>query len=269
MGMGDEIMAAGEAEILFRRDPSRPVAICNRVGEPRWHPVWEGNPAIATPAYVNSGKRVHHITNGVGCRPYIRYPFTAARGMRFTQWRARDHVGRLYLTEEELERGRALRREIGPFLVLEPSVKPDTTPNKSWGLHRFTEVVRALPDVTFVRVHGLECQPFSPVRNVKTETFREACGYIAASDGYVGTEGGFHHAAAALGKPAVVIFGGFISPKTTGYETHINLCDKGPGSPCGRWQPCGHCEAAMARITPDRVVESVRRMMGMAEEQAS
>lgn len=269
MGMGDEVMASGQAEVLFRADPSRPVAICNRRGEPRWHEVWEHNPAIATPDYVQSGQPVQMIHNGVGCRPYIRYPFTASRGMKFTDWRARDHVGRIYLTDEEVALGRQLRAESGPFLVMEPDVKPTTTPNKSWGLDKFAAVVRALPEITFIRVHGDECRPFPPLRNVQTVSFRQACGVIAASDGYVGTEGGFHHAAAALGKPAVVLFGGFISPKTTGYDSHINLCDKQRGSPCGTWRECSHCRDAMDRITVERVVESVQRMLGVVVEQAS
>ena len=268
MGQGDEILASGEAELLFRADPSRKVAICDKHGKPRWSDLWAGNPAIATPSEVEHGQPVQILRNGEGCRPYIRYPFTARRGMRFTEWRARDHVGRLYLTDEELERGLRLREEIGPFVLMEPDVKPTTTPNKAWGLERFAAVVKALPEVTFVRAHGDECQPFRPVRNIHTRTFREACGILAAAEGYVGTEGGFHHAAAALGKPAVVIFGGFISPRATGYLTHINIADKGPGSPCGTWQPCGHCAQAMARITVERVVESVRQMVGQRLERA-
>jgi hypothetical protein len=257
VGMGDEIMAAGEAEVIFRQT-GVPVAILGRDGQPRWHPLWEGNPAIAHPYRIT--RVTPTITNGVGCRPYISYPFTAARGMRFTDWRARDRVGRVYLTADELALGKRIRYEVGPFLLLEPDVKPDATPNKAWGLDRFADVVRQMSDITFVRAHGDECRTFPPVKNVHTRTFREACGVLAASDGYVGTEGGFHHAAAALGKPAVVIFGGFISPKTTGYETHLNICDKLPGSPCGKWRQCGHCLAAMDRITVPMVVEAVRQM---------
>jgi ADP-heptose:LPS heptosyltransferase len=257
MGMGDEIMAAGEAERIFRSDPSKPVAICDLTGQVRWHELWEGNPAIATPAYVKSKQPVHRITNGVGCRPYIRYPFTAVRGMRFTDWQARDHVGTLYLTNDELTLGKRIRDEVGPFVLIEPDVKPSSTPNKQWGAERFAAVVEALPEMTFIRAHGDECRPFLGVKNVRTRSFRQACGILAAADGFFGTEGGFHHAAAALGQPAVVIFGGFISPKSTGYDTHVNIADKGPGSPCGRWQPCGHCAEAMDRIEVGRVIEAV------------
>lgn len=269
MGMGDEIMAAGQAMRLSQQCGMK-VAICDRHGKVRWHDLWQGNPFIATPDDIANGLTpLEQIRNGEGCRPYIQYPFTAQRGMRFTNWRAREHVGRLYLTDEERDRGERLRAEIGPYLVMEPDVKPSTTPNKGWGKERFAAVVQALPDLTFVRVHGAECAPFPPVRNIQTRVFREACGILAASEGYVGTEGGFHHAAAALGKPAVVIFGGFISPKTTGYDTHVNLVDKGPMSPCGRWRPCSHCARAMAGITVDQVVHAVREMLGMREEQAS
>ena len=43
---------------------------------------------------------------------------------------------------------------------------------------------------------------------------------------FLGHEGGFAHAAAALSKPAVVIYGGWIPPEVTGYEFHENIYSK-------------------------------------------
>lgn len=258
-------MAAGQAERLYRESPGSrlPVMILDKSRQPRWCDLWQGNPAIVSPAYRLSGQPYQTLVNSVGCRPYIQYPFTAVRGLRFTDWRARDHVGHLYFTAGELALGEQVRADVGPFVVMEPDVKPLSSPNKRWGIERFAAVVAALPDVTFVRVHGDDCLPFAPVRNIQTRSFRASCAILAASDGYVGTEGGLHHAAAALGKPAVVIFGGFISPRATGYDSpHINIADKGPGSPCGTWLPCRHCQRAMDRITVTRVVNAVRQMRG-------
>jgi hypothetical protein len=65
----------------------------------------------------------------------------------------------------------------------------------------------------------------------------------------ISPEGGLHHAAAALGVRAVVIFGGFISPATTGYELHTNLFTGGQA--CGMRIP--------ARIAPRRWRASRRR----------
>jgi hypothetical protein len=61
-----------------------------------------------------------------------------------------------------------------------------------------------------------------------------------------------HHAAAALGVPAVVIFGGFISPAVTGYAAHANIFT-GDDLGCGNINPCPHCRAAMERISVDQV----------------
>jgi len=40
------------------------------------------------------------------------------------------------------------------------------------------------------------------------------------------TEGGVHHLAAAVGTPAVVLFGGFISPEWTGYQYQFNVVNR-------------------------------------------
>jgi ADP-heptose:LPS heptosyltransferase len=80
---------------------------------------------------------------------------------------------------------------------------------------------------------------------------------LSRAIGYLGPEGGMHHASAAVGVPAVVIFGGYISPKVTGYEGHINLFT-GTGLGCGNSQPC-EC-SCMAGITVGRVCEAVLSM---------
>jgi len=269
MGFGDEIMAAGHAQRVFDADPSKRVAICDRNGRPRWDPLWEGNPIIAPPPRVEAGEPVHRIQNAIGCRPYIRYPFTHSTGWTFTNWRAADHVGRLYLTERELAIGVDVRNALGRFVVLEPSPIAKSNPNKAWGFDRFVALVRAWPSQRFVQFKHPDSKLVPCVTAVPVETFRDACGVLAASAGYVGPEGGLHHASAVLGVPAVVIFGGCTSVRTTGYPMHINLADDGPGTPCGKWVPCAHCREAMARITVEQVKQAMGRMLAESLERAS
>ena len=73
----------------------------------------------------------------------------------------------------------------------------------------------------------------------------------------MGTDGGLHHAAAALGKKAVVVWGGLVGPNTLGYDTQTNLCKA--SSFCGSITPCLHCRQALDAITPDMVVEAIRK----------
>lgn len=264
MGLGDEIMAAGHAMSAHALEPYRRVAICDTANRPRRHELWEGNPVIATPDDVARGEDVQRIQNANGCRPYVRYPFTVQGGALFTKWRARDYPGRIYLTEAELAPGVALSVELGRFVIIEPCLKRNANRNKQWVFNRYAAVVAARPDLAFVQLMHPDSNALPGAIQVRTGSFREACGILAAAAAYVGPEGGLHHAAAALGVRGVVIFGGYISPQTTGYPLHINLADEGPASPCGRWTLCAHCREAMDRITVPKVLEALESLVPAA-----
>src|SRR3546814_17412868 len=87
-------MAAGHAERVSRETGKR-VVILDKGGKPRWHEVWEGNPAIVRQPEADTVS----IRNASGCRPYIRYPWVER--CRFTDWRAPDPVRPLHLTGGE------------------------------------------------------------------------------------------------------------------------------------------------------------------------
>ncbi len=55
MGYGDEIMVTGAARRLQDAGDPRPVAVLDRHARPRRHPLWAGNPRIATPEAVARG----------------------------------------------------------------------------------------------------------------------------------------------------------------------------------------------------------------------
>jgi ADP-heptose:LPS heptosyltransferase len=86
---------------------------------------------------------------------------------------------------------------------------------------------------------------------IKTKSFRQACAVLERARLAILPEGGLHHAAAAFGTAAIVIFGGYISPAQTGYAHHVNLFSG--GTPCGRRKRCPHCAEAMGRISAKKV----------------
>jgi hypothetical protein len=260
LGLGDEIMAAGCAQRAFAADPSKRVAICDAAGTPRWHDLWEGNPIIAPPAAVRAGEPVTRIINAAGARPYVQ-SFSREEGWKFTPgWRARDQVGRLYLTHQERTIGLQLR-ERGPYVLLEPSLKGVQTRNKAWGFGKWLGLVKACPEVKFVRVLHEDRRTLPIAHQFPDLGFRQVLGLLASASAYVGPEGGLHHAAAALGVRAVVVFGGCIDPAVMGYPTHVNVADIEPGSPCGRYAPCTHCAEAMRRISVQQVTDALRDVL--------
>jgi len=268
MGWGDEIMATGEARRAQNADP-RPVAVRGRDGRQRWSSLWAGNPRMATLREVAAGRDVQWIRNGPGCRPYIDYgamardlagvfpgcPFTtkvrdARLPWRFTRWRA---------TPGELHIPRAAK---GSYIVVEPGLKAGASPNKQWGAARWQALVDLMPDVDWVQLSPAGTPLLSGTRHGVARTFAHACTILSGAAAAVLPDGGLHHAAAALGVPAVVIFGGCTSPENLGYRDHVNLFDKAGGeSPCGQRVPCAHCTRAMAAIRPGIVAYHLENLI--------
>lgn len=262
MGIGDEIMASGHALAEHRRTGKR-VQILDVAGRPRFDVMWHGLPWIAQP---HERGDFAQVSNGPQCRPYIAYPFGREIGQRFTAWRARDHVGAIALTPAEQREARALTTGLGragEFFVIEPTLDPKSNPNKQWGADNWAELAGRMlaADLTVVQLGPQPVRVAPGVRFIRTRSFRLAAAVLARAAGAVLPEGGMHHAAGALGVPAVVLFGGHISPQTTGYVTHVNLADFGEGSPCGRWQPCGHCRDVWQRIAPADVLAALQGLV--------
>jgi hypothetical protein len=265
MGWGDALMAAGQAQELYAQDPSLgPILMTEGDSGPRWNPVWQGNPAIWVPI-PNAPVPPRQLRTGKGYLPYLRSPYSLDSGWTFTDWRACEHRGRLYLTIKERARGTALALRLGRYVILEPTAARKH-PNRR-------------PPVTFwddVRLH-LKAQLGNPpivqlmhpgatyhhgTIPVVHESFREACGILAGAALLVTTEGGLAHAAAALGVPAVVLWGGMISARALGYPEHVNVVDPSPESPCGRLRECLHCRAAWAALDPADVARLAAAQCG-------
>ena len=60
----------------------------------------------------------------------------------------------------------------------------------------------------------------------KFKDLSELRSFIFGKDLIICVEGGIHHLAAALGTPAVVIYGGFIKPEWTGYSYQANIVNR-------------------------------------------
>lgn len=244
MGAGDWIMATAIAKKLHQIN-KRPVLIVNRSGQPQWHPVFDGNPRLAR----MPGRNVQRLLNCSGSRHYI-----AAKGPERWAWKRWDiSPGEIYLTADEKAFGAAH----GGRILVEPHTKVVGS-NKAWIWDRWQALVDCGGE--FVQVGPAGTQLLRGVNFVETPSFRHACAVLAASRAFVGTEGGLHHAAAALGVPAVVLFSEFIGTDITGYPQHRNL--RHAGEACGARTPCEGCRASMEAITVEEVRRNLMEIIG-------
>jgi hypothetical protein len=145
------------------------------------------------------------------------------------------------------------------FIYVEPNVPwhKSVAPNKDWGLKNYQAVVdRLLADGYDVVQSSHGRDKLQRVRFVATPKFRDALAALSRARVALVPEGGMHHGAAAVGTPAVVIFGGFIPPAVVGYDMHVNLT--GGVEACGSLYKCFHCRAAMEKISIEEVYQAVK-----------
>ena len=248
MGIGDEMMVTGHVRELRLKDP-RKVRL-DYGGKQVWSEVFDHNPGIARYDEAGDFQVYHARVNNL--RPYC------AR-KEYGRWTWKDYrpqIGEIFFTPEEL----AFAHRFTPDVVIEPSVKAKASPNKHWGLDRWRELIAMMlaAGLRPVQLERAGTQWLPGAMRIETPTFRLACAVLARARAAVVHEGGMHHGAAAVGTRAVVIYGGFISPQQTGYDTHVNLFTG--GTPCGSRYVCRHCKNAMHAITPQAVMRHVSEL---------
>ena len=246
MGLGDELMAAGEAQRLSKAFGNCKVAILDKSKvKVRRHELWANNPHIAKPGE----KFTKSIINGPEHRSYIKSFSTD----KWTWQRYKPIPADMFFSKSEKE----FADSVGDgFVVIEPNlkVKPESV-NRDWGWKNFISVVETFPNLKWVQIGPASTRVLPNVRLIKTSSPRMAAAALTKARSFVSHEGGMHHMAAAVGLRGVVIYGGFISQNVTGYDIHKHLSAT-TGLGCGRRYKCAHCQAVMKSITVDMVASS-------------
>ncbi|HSW83543.1 MAG TPA: glycosyltransferase family 9 protein [Usitatibacter sp.] len=245
-------MDSGRARVLQQSDP-RKCRVTYKGKANRWSPVWENNPRIA--AQGEAGDFQELVARDMNNMRAYHVAKTDERW--FYNPAFRPDVGEIYFSD--LERAFGARR--AGLIVIEPHIKPGASPNKSWGWARWQALARLMcrAGMRPVQLGPPGTPRLDGVELLETPNFRFAATVLAGARAAILPEGGLHHAAAALGVPSVVIFGGYISPALTGYDMHRNLFTG--GEPCGMRRPCAHCAAAMTAITPEQVFNELSEVL--------
>lgn len=240
MGLGDWIMATADAKEVNERHGVR--VVFGDGDKKHYSEVFDRNPRIAKE--LNKGERFAWIRNHPSCRPYIKQIH-------------KDHFdfheefkvkpGELYPSNPQKDNG---------YIIVEPNVKNAFMlgRNKAWERNNWIELVKHLDNWKQLGTGGFLDKDHAII----TPTFDDALNVLAGAKLLITTDGALHHAAAALGIHAIVLWGGVASPKNLGYDSHINIWhgDK----PCGSHSKlCEHCRQAMAKITVKEVLEAYER----------
>lgn len=249
MGLGDQLLGSGLARGAAARGKRIAFGDGERIlWDEHSRMIFAGNPNIAHPGTEKLGN-IQWIPFYKGHRIYN----TAGPGHWVWNYEFRAIPGQVYLTNPERVRGARAKKG---WVLIEPNVErwKSVAVNKDWGFARYQRVADALRDAghRVVQFNYGSGAGLMNVETFRTVSFRDALALLANAALYVGPEGGLHHGAAAVGTPAVVLYGGFVPPEVTGYDTHTNLT--GGATACGSLQACAHCQAALDAITVDAVL---------------
>lgn len=247
MGFGDELTVTGHVRVMQQTDPRK---VKLDYGRRLWNEVFDHNPRIAHAA-DKEFQVLQPRPNGV--RPYCS-------AKHADRWVWRDYkppIGELYFQPDELAFAGRLKLDV----VIEPNLKGNASPNKDWGEGRWLALAALMrrEGLRPVQLGKPGTRMLEGVPMVDTRNFRHACVALTRARAAVVHEGGLHHGAAVVGLRSVVIYGGYISPRQTGYDLHVNLFTG--GEPCGMRVPCYHCSKAMARIEPEQVMAELRKLL--------
>lgn len=243
-------MASADARFYYKKH-GLPVVFANpKSGKPQWSEVFKGNPKILKDPAPGQ-KCVVDRNHGAGHRPYHK-GYDGEKLQFDWNYDFKAEPGELFLSKEERAVG------IPGAVIIEPNTKnADLSRNKAWPWERWQALVDRTP-LPWVQLGDRESPTLKGVTRVSTKHFRDALGWLEKASLLVTTDGALHHAAAALGRPAVVLWGGLVPPSMLGYDAHRNISHAKDW--CGLNKPCDHCRNAMESISVDEVREAILEM---------
>jgi hypothetical protein len=281
MGYGDELMATGIAKIQKKKNPNSQIVIGNYNKKTITQSViFNNNPNIITDSKkIDPNLKLLFINNSPDNRPYFDMEKTILKKRMVWNFQFKPTPGELFFSEQEIEKAKKTinnaeifwnsinnKKHSGIIFIETTSVKISNSNfsfkhiNKDWGRAKWLELIDRLKKKYLV-IQSLHSNSTHYDGIFEFESnFREAAATMRIANLFLGPEGGFGHVAAAINKPAVIIFGGWVHPQTTGYDFHENIYVDIKGSPCGIYShECDHCKECMNIISVEKVEKSVIR----------
>ena len=259
MGLGDDIMFLGEAEIIYNQTGKtiKPVADSGKSVFYRNVPwVYEGG-EISVNARDTKEKSDIHI------KYYEKGREKTLLGERMVFRAYKPKPFRVRLTHYEMDWARdtlSNHNVKDKFILINPDYK-DTfySSNKDWGFKKYQALTTKLSkDHHVVRVQpggNYKEPPLKDATNIKCEDVRKNVAIMSYASGAVGYDGLMNHVMAGFEIPMVVICGGLVDETMVGYKTGRYIKYDHPKTPCGARYDCPHCLEANEKITVDMVYE--------------
>ncbi len=133
---------------------------------------------------------------------------------------------------------------------------------KEWSYQKWQELAGGLAGRELIQIGTPSDPVIQGARDLRGRTsLYEAGELIATSAVFVGLESGLMHLAAAVGTPAVIVYGGRTLPTQTGYPFHHHVTRTPECAGCGLSDGCPYALKCLADISVAEVLERVQRVL--------
>ena len=280
MGYGDDLLITTLASKIKKKNPERQIIIGDAKERRAFHsPIYENSPYISDCRNLEQTKPTQIIDYHTRNRPYIDYK--KSTNSKYVWRKFKPQPGQLFFSEEEKSEAKKIiskakdywnhkyHKNYKKIIFLETSSTKINSKqfalkqkNLNWGEHNWLELINKIKeDYLIIQSVHQETKNNFEIFTPDNMSFRLACAVLNETDFFVGSHGGFGHAAAALNKKAVLYFGGWISPETMAYDFHENIYYQHKLSPCGEYgTKCDHCEEARKSITVDTFIKCINKI---------
>jgi len=178
------------------------------------------------------------------------------------QVNVRHNTVQLYFTRKEEDKAR--RALVLYRNVVLMHIHSRSSANHHWPLERWEELVRSLPEYTFIQIGHQDEPAITGVIDWRGKTtLREALCLVKYADSFVGVDSSMAHATNAFNVPGVVLFGDS-SPVHWGHDNNINIFKGIRCSPCFYSldaDPCPYGHECMNHITVEEVRNAITRQL--------
>lgn len=283
MGLGDDLMITGFVDREHNKHPDKQIVIGNLNENLIFDSlVYLNNPKITHSSNIDKNKPIHFINYNDSNRFYINYKECNKNNLA---WRTDFKLipGNIYFSKKEVNDAENIIKQANNYWFTKNSKKPEGTIffesystkgdhnfysnkmiNKNWGEENWKNLINKLKDRYLIiqSVHAKASIISGAFYSNNEFDFRTACALMQKCNLFLGNEGAFGHAAAALNKKAVIYFGGWISPQSTGYDLHENIYYNDSESPCGAvGYLCNHCEKARKNISISYLENKINQIL--------
>lgn len=241
MGIGDDVITLARARQQYLKT-GRTQCPVDRRGIHRYHrEIYRQSPYIS-----QDGDLLEEYPDGK--RPYERETYYQPPRAEFHLTESQESWGKL----------QALR----PYIILNPDAKPNAhhSNNKHWHQPYWQELIQLLkgqyPQYRLVRANPGKFTTQYDLENIATPEIYNLIALIKYASWVITTEGAPHHIAGGTQTPCTVIYGHCTTPKTTGYHGQQALYSE--LGPCNSRNHCDTCRSEMLRITPQRVLATIK-----------